>query len=237
MGKKKKNSNYVTEKKIQAQLERERAKKEAKRKMLIKAIAIPCVAVVLLTAIIIGLVAILGNPNRKFEATHHASITIKDYGTVHLELYGNEAPVTVSNFVSLAKKGFYDDLTFHRIMEGFMAQGGCPDGNGTGGSDVDIKGEFSENGVNNPVKHVRGTISMARSNDPNSASSQFFIVHKTSKNNSLSLDGKYAAFGMVIDGMDVIDAMIKDAVKAGYTESIPSYDQPVIESITIHEAH
>ena len=240
MGKKKKNSNYVTEKREQARLEKERVKRAKKRNKLLKIILIPTISVFLLVGIVLGLGFAFGwfdkNPNKDFEATHHATIKIKDYGTVHVELFGNEAPITVNNFVNLANKGFYDGLTFHRIMEDFMAQGGCPKGNGTGDSGTDIKGEFTANGFDNPVKHVRGTISMARGDDPDSASSQFFIVHKTSENNTAALDGKYAAFGMITDGMDVIDAMIKDTVKAGYTESVPSYDQPIIESITIHAA-
>ncbi len=240
MGKKKKNSNYVTEKRELARLEKERAKKAAKKKKLLKAILIPAVSALLVVGIILGLGFALGwfdkNPNKNFKATHHAAIKIKNYGTVHVELFGNEAPITVNNFVKLANDRFYNGLTFHRIMEDFMAQGGCPEGNGRGDSGTDIKGEFTANGVNNPVKHVRGVISMARGNEPDSASSQFFIVHKTSENNSKSLDGNYAAFGMVTDGMEVIDAMIEDTVKKGYTESVPSYDQPVIESITIHAA-
>ena len=241
MGNKKKNSNYVTEKRMQAQAEKEQAKKLEKRKRLIKMIAIPTVAVVLLVSIILGLGAALGwfyqNPNKDLTVTHHATLKIKGYDeTVHIELYGNDAPITVNNFVKLANEGFYNGLTFHRIIEDFMAQGGCPYGTGTGDSGTDIKGEFTENGVNNPVKHVRGTISMARGDDPNSGSSQFFIVHKTSENNTLSLDGKYAAFGMVIDGMDVIDSIIK-SVTPGYNGSVTASEQPVIESISIHEAH
>ena len=242
MGKKKKNSNYVTEKREQAKLEKEKAKRAAKRNAILKAILIPATAVILLAAIVVGLGFAFGwwenNPNKNFKATHHATIKIKDYGTVHIELYGEEAPETVENFVALANKGFYDDLTFHRIMDGFMAQGGCPYGTGTGDSGKDIKGEFAANGVENNVKHVRGTISMARGgNDYNSASSQFFIVHKTSDKNTKSLDGNYAAFGMVIDGMEVIDKMIEDTVKKGYTESVSKADQPIIEKVEIHEAH
>ena len=241
MGKKRKNSNYVTEKREQARIEKEKAKRVQRRNKILKMVLIPTVSLILVAAIVVGLGFIFGwwdnNPNKDLTVTHHATIQIKDYGTVHLELYGEEAPKTVENFVALANKGFYDDLTFHRIMDGFMAQGGCPNGNGTGDSGTDIKGEFSSNGVNNNVKHVRGTISMARGNDPDSGSSQFFIVHKTSDNNTKSLDGNYAAFGMVTSGMDVIDKMIEDTVKKGYTESVSRADQPIIESVTIHEAH
>ena len=134
---------------------------------------------------------------------HYAEIEVEDYGVISLELDADTAPITVTNFVNLAKDGFYDGLTFHRIIDGFMIQGGDPLGNGTGGSDETIKGEFSDNGVENDISHVRGTISMARSSDPDSASSQFFIVHQ----DSTYLDGQYAAFGHVTDGMDVVDAI------------------------------
>lgn len=137
---------------------------------------------------------------------HHITIDVQDYGTITLELDADEAPISVTNFVNLAEEGFYDGLTFHRIISGFMIQGGDPKGNGTGGSDTTIKGEFSENGVENNISHVRGTISMARANDPDSASSQFFIVHE----DSTFLDGQYAAFGHVTDGMDVVDAICEN---------------------------
>ena len=120
---------------------------------------------------------------------------------IKLELYPDKAPVTVQNFEALVKKGFYDGLTFHRVIKGFMIQGGCPLGNGTGGSGKNIKGEFSSNGVNNDIKHERGVISMARAAAPNSASSQFFIMH----NDAFYLDGNYAAFGRVVEGMDAVD--------------------------------
>lgn len=241
MGKKKKNSNYVTEKREQAKIEKEKAKRAARRKEILNMILVPAVAVLLIAALVVSLGFVFGwwddNPNKDFKVTHHATIKIKDYGTLHVELYGEEAPITVENFVALANKGFYDDLTFHRIMDGFMAQGGCPYGTGTGDSGKDIKGEFIANGVQNDVKHVRGTISMARGNSPDSGSSQFFIVHKTSENNTKALDGNYAAFGMVTDGMEIIDKMIADTVAKGYTESVSKADQPIIESIEIHAAH
>ena len=128
------------------------------------------------------------------KVTHNIEIDVQDYGTIKAELYGELAPITVENFVKLAKEGFYDGLTFHRIISGFMIQGGDPLGNGMGGSDERIKGEFSANGVNNPLKHTRGVLSMARSSAYNSASSQFFIMHQSSP----SLNGQYAAFGMVV---------------------------------------
>ena len=122
-------------------------------------------------------------------------------GEIKAELYPDVAPVTVKNFIDLIKKGFYNGLTFHRVIEGFMIQGGCPKGNGTGGPGYCIKGEFRANGVKNDLKHERGVLSMARAMDPDSAGSQFFIMHETSPH----LDGQYAAFGKVTDGMDVVD--------------------------------
>ena len=138
--------------------------------------------------------------------THHAQIVVKDYGTISLELYADIAPITVSNFAKLVNDGFYDGLTFHRIIEGFMIQGGDPLGNGTGGSDENIKGEFAMNGVQNSISHVRGTISMARSTSYNSASSQFFIMQEDTP----SLDGLYAAFGKVTDGIEIVDKICED---------------------------
>ena len=128
---------------------------------------------------------------------------IKGFGTIRIELYPEAAPITVKNFEDLVKEGFYDGLTFHRIIEGFMIQGGDPMGTGVGGSGKNIKGEFKSNGVDNPIRHERGVISMARSMMPNSASSQFFIMHKAAPH----LDGGYAAFGKVTEGIDVVDAI------------------------------
>ena len=162
---------------------------------------------------------------------HYAEIEVEDYGTISLELDADTAPITVTNFVNLAKDGFYDGLTFHRIIDGFMIQGGDPLGNGTGGSDETIKGEFSDNGVENDISHVRGTISMARSSDPESASSQFFIVHQ----DSTYLDGQYAAFGHVTDGMDVVDAICEDTPVQDNNGTVAADNQPVITSITISE--
>ena len=139
--------------------------------------------------------------------THHAEIDIQDYGTITVELDGDIAPITVQNFMDLANDGFYDGLTFHRIIAGFMMQGGDPNGNGTGGSENTIKGEFSANGVENSLSHTRGAISMARSQAYDSASSQFFICHA----DSTFLDGQYACFGYVTDGMDVVDAVCEAA--------------------------
>ena len=160
---------------------------------------------------------------------HHAEITVKDYGTIAVELDADNAPISVTNFVKLAEEGFYDGLTFHRIISGFMIQGGDPNGNGTGGSKETIKGEFSANGVDNPLKHTRGAISMARSSKPDSASSQFFIMHQDASH----LDGQYACFGYVTDGMDVVDA-ICDAVQVeDRNGTVLPKNQPVIESIRV----
>ena len=160
-----------------------------------------------------------------------AVIDIADYGAITLELDGDSAPITVANFVKLAKDGFYDGLTFHRIMDGFMMQGGDPKGNGTGGSEETIPGEFRANGYDNPISHTRGAISMARASDPNSASSQFFICQA----DSTFLDGDYAAFGQVTDGMDVVDAICADAQPTDGNGTIPPEAQPVINSVTIQE--
>ncbi len=129
------------------------------------------------------------------------TITMEDGGVMKLELYPEIAPNTVNNFISLVKKGFYNGLIFHRVISGFMIQGGCPDGRGTGGPGYSIKGEFSGNGFANDLKHSRGVLSMARSMRPDSAGSQFFIMHRDSPH----LDGQYAAFGKLIDGEDVLD--------------------------------
>ncbi len=141
------------------------------------------------------------------------------------------APETVENFVDLAQSGFYDGLTLHRIMEGFMIQGGDPKGNGTGGSSHQIEGEFESNGFDNSLKHVRGTVSMARAQDPDSASSQFFIVQEDTP----SLDGQYAAFGTVTSGMDVVDDIAAKAEPTDDNGTIAKDQQPVIESITVVE--
>ena len=129
------------------------------------------------------------------------TINMRDGGTIRLELYPEIAPISVNNFISLVSRHFYDGLIFHRVIKGFMIQGGCPDGNGMGGPGYQIKGEFSKNGVANDLKHTEGVLSMARAMNPDSAGSQFFIMHK----NSPHLDGSYAAFGKVIEGMDVVN--------------------------------
>ena len=164
------------------------------------------------------------------KASYTAVIEVADYGTITVLLDQKAAPITCANFVSLAESGFYDGLTFHRIMEGFMVQGGDPSGNGTGGSGTTIKGEFEANGVKNKLSHTRGAISMARSSlSYDSASSQFFIVQQ----DALFLDGQYAAFGYVTDGMEIVDAIAADAVPTDDNGTIPPDEQPVITSVTI----
>ena len=197
-------------------------------------------------AIILGLFVVTGcqkqeetpkkSEQKKTEAseellsgTHHAEIQVKDYGTITVELDADTAPITVTNFVNLAKDGFYDNLTFHRIMDGFVIQGGDPNGDGTGGADQTIKGEFSSNGVENEISHTRGTISMARAQDPDSASSQFFIVQEDSD----YLDGNYAAFGHVTSGMEIVDQICKDVPVEDDNGTVKAENQPVIEKITI----
>ena len=171
----------------------------------------------------------LGPAEGEASSLHHVQIKIRDYGTVTLELDADAAPLTVQNFLALAEDGFYDGLTFHRIMDGFMIQGGDPLGNGTGGSDEKIKGEFAANGVQNDISHVKGVISMARATPYNSASSQFFIMVA----DYTGLDGNYAAFGHVTEGMEVAEKIAKDARPIDNNGTIPPEDQPVIESIVI----
>lgn len=160
---------------------------------------------------------------------HHAEIVVEDHGTITVELDADTAPITVANFCKLANEGFYDGLTFHRIISGFMIQGGDPKGNGTGGSDKKIKGEFSLNGVENDISHKRGVISMARSKAYDSASSQFFIMHQDSD----YLDGQYAAFGHVTSGMEVVDAICDGTPVQDGNGTVNAADQPVITSVRI----
>lgn len=160
---------------------------------------------------------------------HHAEIEIADYGTIKLELDGDEAPLTVQNFMDLANDGFYDGLTFHRIMDGFMIQGGDPNGDGTGGSEKNIKGEFAANGIENNISHKKGVISMARAQDPDSGSSQFFIVVADSE----FLDGQYAAFGHVTEGQEIADKVAADAKPIDDNGTIPPENQPVITAVRI----
>lgn len=157
----------------------------------------------------------------------YATINVKNYGIIKILLRDDIAPISVDNFISLANKGFYNGLTFHRVIKGFMIQGGCPKGNGTGGPGYTIKGEFLVNGVNNPLSHKRGVISMARAMDYNSAGSQFFIVHK----DATYLDGQYAAFGETVSGIEVVDKI----AKVRTTPNDRPYEDVIIESIKISE--
>ena len=165
-----------------------------------------------------------------------AKITVKDYGEIVVLLDATTAPITVANFKKLVSEGFYDGLTFHRIISNFMIQGGDPLGNGTGGSDEEIKGEFSQNGYSNDIKHLRGVISMARSSRNDSASSQFFICNADAPN----LDGKYAAFGYVVEGLSVVDEITEDKAKYGL-ENDGAIKQkalhPVIEKIELLDSY
>jgi len=160
---------------------------------------------------------------------HHAELVIRDYGTISLELDADTAPISVTNFINLANSGFYDGLTFHRIIEGFMMQGGGFDEKGNPKEASPIKGEFAKNGVKNNIDHDRGVISMARANDPNSASSQFFIMHKKADH----LDGAYAAFGHVTEGMDIVDKICENTPVQDKNGSVALEDRPVIETVRV----
>lgn len=220
---KKKNSNYVTGKTQAAAAEKAKKIRNAKtRKIVIASVA----ALIAVALIVVGIIAIAGN---FFKVTHHVNIEIEGYGTIHLELYGEEAPKTVENFVKLAEEGYYDGLTFHRIIKGFMMQGG--DGKDT----ESIYGEFKSNGFDNDIKHKRGAISMARTNDPDSATGQFFIVHTTE--GAEHLNGDYAAFGMVTSGIEIVDKICNEATPYDNNGSIASSQQPVIKSVTVHPVH
>lgn len=163
------------------------------------------------------------------DLTYYADIEIEEYGTITVQLDQESAPVSAANFVALAEDGFYNGLTFHRIMEGFMMQGGDPNGDGTGGSGNTIVGEFADNGYENNLSHTRGAISMARSDDYDSASSQFFIVHE----DSTSLDGQYAVFGYVTEGMEIVDSICESAEPVDDNGTIEADAQPVITSVSI----
>ncbi len=153
------------------------------------------------------------------------TFTMQDGKQIVAELYPDVAPNTVNNFIALVKSGFYDGLCFHRIIRGFMIQGGCPNGTGTGGPGYSIKGEFASNGFNNTLKHTRGVLSMARAMDKNSAGSQFFIMHADAPH----LDGNYAAFGEVVEGMDVVDEIADQ-----YTDfSDRPYEPQIIQKVTV----
>lgn len=172
------------------------------------------------------------NSDNYLTGTHYAYMEIENYGQLYIELYADIAPASVTNFVNLVNEGFYDGLTFHRILNNFMMQGGDPAGDGSGGSVYTIPGEFATNGFNNTLSHLRGTLSMARlADDLDSASSQFFIVHQ----DNTGLDGYYAAFGRVVSGMEVVDAICNNTPIQDDNGTVLSEDQPVITFITMIE--
>ncbi len=184
-------------------------------------------AALAVVAVVMGVVLLNQPGESSISGTHYVQMDVQDYGTITAELYADVAPVTVANFLELVDSGFYHGLTFHRIISGFMIQGGDPLGNGTGGSGKTIKGEFSQNGVKNDLKHLRGVLSMARSSRPDSASSQFFIMHQ----DAAHLDGSYAAFGKVISGMEVVDAICANTPVTDGNGTVARENQPVITSI------
>ncbi len=196
-----------------------------------------CVAAVAVIVVVLGITLNREKPEVGAMAadpigTYYATIEIADYGTIELELYGDVAPVSVANFVALAESGYYDGLTFHRIIDGFMMQGGDIDGDGLANGDTEpIVGEFSANGYANDISHERGVISMARSRAYDSATTQFFICHADRP----QLDGQYAAFGRVISGMEVVDAICAAAEPVDGNGTIAAENQPVMTSVTIHE--
>lgn len=169
-------------------------------------------------------------PANALSGLHHIEIDIQDHGTISVELDADKAPITVTNFIDLANSGFYNGLTFHRIIDGFMMQGGDPEGTGRGGSGTNITGEFSNNGYTyNDISHTRGTISMARAQDYNSGSSQFFIV----QSDSTFLDGDYAGFGHVTSGMDIVDTICANAPVTDNNGTVLPEDQPIITEIRV----
>ena len=189
-----------------------------------------------LTLALVLLASVLSFTGCGKKELHHVEIVVKDYGTIKVELDATTAPITVANFLALAESGFYDGLTFHRVVEGFMIQGGDPQGDGTGGS-TQIKGEFTANGVENDISHKRGVISMARGGHLyydymfyDTGSCQFFIMHEDTP----SLDGLYAAFGWVTEGMEVVDAIAENTpVADAETGYVDTENQPVIEYIRV----
>ncbi len=197
---------------------------------------IKTIILIILLVIFFIIIFLLGNNKKEkkmdkdlLTGKYNVEINVKDYGVIKLELDADTAPITVTNFIKLVNDGFYDGLTFHRIINGFMIQGGDPLGNGTGGSDETIKGEFKSNGVENNISHIRGVISMARSSSNDSASSQFFIVHK----DSTFLDGEYAAFGHVTEGMEVVDKIAESVKTEDDNGTVLKENQPTIESIKV----
>jgi peptidyl-prolyl cis-trans isomerase B (cyclophilin B) len=243
MGNKKNNKKKNTMVTREQKLAEERALKEKARKRNLITLICTIAVVALLAASLTTLIVVRNTANPKMPGlkrngkayeTVYVKMSVKDYGDIILKLDGKEAPKTVANFVKLVDEGFYDGLTFHRVINNFMIQGGDPLANGTGGSDKKIKGEFEANGHHNCIAHERGVISMARSNDYNSASSQFFICNASGESVS-HLDGNYAAFGHVIAGMNIVDLITtKTAFLAtDGNGSIPKSKQAVISSVVV----
>lgn len=236
MAKTGKNSNYQTEKRAAAAAEKERELRKKRRRKIATAILVPVVCVMLIVATILG---VIGKKNGWFrdpvEITHYVTFIFDKYdgvvdkkgnpsnAEVTIALYGDEAPITVENFVKLCNEGYYNGTTFHRIIDGFVAQGG------DGPDKPSIKGEFDANGYKNRIPHERGTISMARTNDMDSANTQFFIVLETSKNNTESLDGKYASFGKVVSGMKFFDIVSEGK----NSDSLAENERPKILSVMV----
>ena len=231
--KKKKKHSAPVKSKAQIKAEEEARAKEFNK----KAIIISAIALVLVAAIITTICIIASNYNPLDKYTedtstekkdlYYVAMNIKDHGVIIVELDAKAAPKTVENFVKLVREDFYDGLTFHRVIENFMIQGGDPNANGSGGSSNKIVGEFLNNGYNNPIKHERGVISMARSNSYDSASSQFFICNANSASVS-NLDYQYAAFGHVVEGMDVVDSITEVTSKYATNGVIKDKDDQAV---------
>lgn len=231
----KKETKKVEKKDIKKETKKEEIKKDVKKE--VKKVEVKekkdrgvLYAIIgIIAVIVLGLVSFLvpENPNKNLDNKVQVMITVKDYGDIILELDRDEAPITVDNFLELANSGFYDGSTFHRVIKDFMIQGGAPEGDISGGSSKTIKGEFEANGVKNNISHTRGTISMARGDEYDGASSQFFICNADSD----FLDGYYAAFGHVVTGMDIVDKITEDVGSEDEMELVPEGKRPVIESI------
>lgn len=214
------NENYIFWQACQSEKKEEKTLRQKRTKEIRRMMAAGLMMVFLLAFTACG---------KKAAGLHHVEIEIENYGTIKVELDGDAAPITVENFLSLAEDGFYDGLTFHRVVDGFMIQGGDPEGNSSGGSGKTIKGEFAANGVENSLDHTRGAISMARSEEYDSASSQFFIVQEDSS----FLNGNYAAFGYVTEGIEIVDQICADTPVINEIGLVAKENQPVITSITV----
>ena len=227
MSKKKKNGNYQTDSMAKKQQQREMAKQKRKQQRVMKNVGIAALCVTLAVGIFIGIGAIFGMFEYQPEPTHHASILVKNYGTLHVELYGNDAPETVEHFKKLANDGYFNNLSLHKLLGGMLYGGSTKSGQNKG-----IKGEFEANGVDNRVKHKIGTISMARDAGYDSAYGQFFITLDGADTDAL--DGNYAAFGRITEGMEYVEQILKD-FEADADGNI--VNGPQILTVTLHENH